>query len=341
MANTCNNYLTVSASSENSKKQLKQFMEDNISPDSNFSYGSLLPVPEDLKITEESATDNGLAIIQARNGDPTTLTELLKSPFYVKMNFKTIEELENYLLANNQANLIEGQQAYLNIIKYGCKSWYDWCLKNWGVKWDASEVKILLKNDEECKIYFYSPYNPPDEWLVFASKAYPDLVFSDDYEIVWSNVITEGIFEVQNGSVLFEEIDQAPFSDEIKSDIVKDYGDGFILRPKDSNDEFLQFTLFVKNSEYIIALCNDTYELKKEQVQTAILEDIFKSIKKDNKDLLKYSVWTNENNMHVNFFFRIEKETISETINECTQILEYIRKEHNHRFNQNDQIIGL
>ena len=49
--------------------------------------------------------------------------------------FKSLADSVNY-----DAEL--GKKVFYNLIQYGCLSWYDWCLKNWGTKWTAEDTLL-------------------------------------------------------------------------------------------------------------------------------------------------------------------------------------------------------
>ena len=68
-----------------------------------------------------------------------SLEELEKENDEFKENLK---KKDHYLMANYTKmgikNLEELGNVYLNnIINYGADSWYDWCINNWGTKWNA------------------------------------------------------------------------------------------------------------------------------------------------------------------------------------------------------------
>lgn len=62
------------------------------------------------------------------------------------------------------------------IDKYGATNWYDWRVKNWGCKWDASESDFY-KNDDEWMISFETPWGPPIEFMKSLSKQFGKMVF--------------------------------------------------------------------------------------------------------------------------------------------------------------------
>ena len=45
-----------------------------------------------------------------------------------------------------------------NILKYGSATWYDWCCKNWGTKWNAMDSE---GTPEEGEISFFTAWEEP------------------------------------------------------------------------------------------------------------------------------------------------------------------------------------
>lgn len=50
-----------------------------------------------------------------------------------------------------------------NIEKYGYKNWYDWCVNNWGTKWDvgADGQPAIVNDDRTVSLNFDSAWAPP------------------------------------------------------------------------------------------------------------------------------------------------------------------------------------
>jgi hypothetical protein len=103
-----------------------------------IDFNKIIPMPEELRIESGSSTDNGMAILIFRKtGDSAELTNMLSWPWVKAEGIKDISTLTDYLLKENRANLVTGQQALDNIKKYGHKDWYSWCNDKWGTKWNA------------------------------------------------------------------------------------------------------------------------------------------------------------------------------------------------------------
>lgn len=87
--------------------------------------------------------------------------------------------------------------AYINnVINYGCDTWYDWSIKNWGTKWNASNTYVL--SDDE--IEFNTAWSCPMEVLQALSKKFSDTEMEVSYadEDIGSNC---GRFILLNGEM--------------------------------------------------------------------------------------------------------------------------------------------
>ena len=60
--------------------------------------------------------------------------------------------------------------------KYGADNWYDWRIKNWGVKWDAGESGFYKRGDDWI-VSFQTPWGPPIEFLKRMSKQFSKITF--------------------------------------------------------------------------------------------------------------------------------------------------------------------
>lgn len=69
-----------------------------------------------------------------------------------------------------------------NKAKYGSESWYDWCICNWGTKWDARVEDFNDDNPEDVYIYFETAWSPPTAFLEWFCNQHPDTIFSCEYD---------------------------------------------------------------------------------------------------------------------------------------------------------------
>ncbi|MBS3172691.1 hypothetical protein J4438_03910 [Candidatus Woesearchaeota archaeon] len=83
-------------------------------------------------------------------------------------------------------------------LKYGTDNWYDWAIKNWGIKWDI-KCEFMDNNEDELIYEFDSPWGPPLEGFRQISKKYPKLVFFLDYDE--PGMAFKGISKMQKGKL--------------------------------------------------------------------------------------------------------------------------------------------
>lgn len=81
-----------------------------------------------------------------------------------------------------------GKQAYENIQQYGAPTWYEWCNKNWGTKWNAYSCTELSMEDDTLD--FFTAWNCVTPILEALSRKYPDQTVSYRWadEDIGSNV---------------------------------------------------------------------------------------------------------------------------------------------------------
>ena len=55
-------------------------------------------------------------------------------------------------------------------------NWYNWRIRNWGIKWDI-DASLIGESDNILIYEFDSPWAPPHEWVRNAALIFPDLSF--------------------------------------------------------------------------------------------------------------------------------------------------------------------
>lgn len=78
--------------------------------------------------------------------------------------------------------------------------WFEWCVKNWGTKWDASSTFVEEKTLDKIRVRFDTAWSPPFGWVEFMSKLFPNVSFRLDY-IEEGNSFT-GFTIIQNGKAI-------------------------------------------------------------------------------------------------------------------------------------------
>lgn len=174
----------------------------------SFDFNKLIPMPDDLKLDAGSIEGDSIACyyLSLNDDEKNKLMKLLKSKEasychnYWSKYKDDIKKLENNPKRlnekiNNFNGLFDfdkekqftsinelGKQYVENIKKYNFPQWYDWCVKNWGTKWNVEEdVDIVYdKNIDEYDISFQTAWSVPKGIV----KRYSELC-EDDEEFYW------------------------------------------------------------------------------------------------------------------------------------------------------------
>ena len=78
---------------------------------------------------------------------------------------------------------------HMLLLKYGAKTWYDWCVLNWGTKWNSYETKeILVESSYQLNIEFTTAWSAPLPIYEKLDEMFPDA----QIEAFWSD---EGSYE--------------------------------------------------------------------------------------------------------------------------------------------------
>jgi hypothetical protein len=124
MPNDCSNYLYL-ANGKNIFPLLDEYMQDN-SP-TELDFEKILPMPDTIKESCNFATPKNITKIHNAVGEEK-------------------KALERFIELNKMINLKE----------YGVEGWYQWCVGNWGTKWNAYDGT----SNESC-VMFCTAWAPP------------------------------------------------------------------------------------------------------------------------------------------------------------------------------------
>ena len=122
-----------------------------------MDFNKLIPMPSELEIESGSRTAAGFKKYMEFVADTGFSTEMEPA----------------YLAAHPEIDREEwdlGKQAYQNIQKYGCPTWYEWRIQNWGAKWNASGAEVL-----DGWLSFLTAWNAPKQILEKLSQMFPSI----------------------------------------------------------------------------------------------------------------------------------------------------------------------
>ncbi len=113
-----------------------------------IDFNKLVPMPESLNIEESSWMHKGLE-------------------FYRTYRFSAPERQ-----AENPGLWALGRQAFENLEKYGCATWYDWCVQNWGTKWNA--CNCALSGEKNSVLVFLTAWDSVPKLMKMVSERCPE-----------------------------------------------------------------------------------------------------------------------------------------------------------------------
>lgn len=156
------------------------------------------------------------AILRKGDGDGDRISE------------ESIARSEEYLKnrpAEDRAKCVAYGKAYVaNKLKYGAGDWYEWAIRNWGTKWNASETFCSDDGPGDKSIEFQTAWDTPDPILMALSREYPEEMMLVVYADEDAGGYNCGALLVKNGSVLREwtpgggEDDRCAFAESVWGD---------------------------------------------------------------------------------------------------------------------------
>lgn len=183
MPNWCECDLTVSGPRKSVDKFLSMASKTEEGKTCPFQLGSFLPVPACLSEVEAGSSEH---FHSALYGDFAASRERLAGWGYEVTNAEEALSKTAQHFGKSLKEAISKANAYeRNLRETGHKTWYDWCVANWGVKWDLSDVGEWARHERggecEAEIQFQTPWGPPSEGMASISKMFPDLSFRLEY----------------------------------------------------------------------------------------------------------------------------------------------------------------
>jgi hypothetical protein len=86
-----------------------------------------------------------------------------------------VDTVSGFLGNGEEQAKLEAQSAK-NLETYGYKTWYDFCINEWGTKWDINGGDISHETDTSLTMYFDTAWSPPIE----AYRKFDELGFNID-----------------------------------------------------------------------------------------------------------------------------------------------------------------
>lgn len=200
MANIVRNILSFDCSDKRRDEILQAIQNDELGPGS-IDFNKIIPMPESLDMTSGSVEDHAIsAYLTAINPSKPDCGKD-KLPLHVFLvvayNLNVMKRFGNYDVGMTESNMQEraeslrfeeefkdksptelytafmerGQQYVHNALEYGATTWYGWCNREWGTKWNAYD----FESGEGGTIDFSTAWAFPEPVIKAISKQFPDV----------------------------------------------------------------------------------------------------------------------------------------------------------------------
>ena len=114
-------------------------------PLGSIDFNQLIPTPQDLNIEHSGRTEAGLKLYRAFMEEHL---DLMRAGLSMSVEERTakagILRAKWDVKAQKNPEIWElGRQAYMNVMKYDCPTWYEWRQEHWGAAHNAAEYVSL------------------------------------------------------------------------------------------------------------------------------------------------------------------------------------------------------
>tara|TARA_Y100000296_G_scaffold29878_1_gene34857 strand:+ start:178 stop:591 length:414 start_codon:yes stop_codon:yes gene_type:complete len=61
-------------------------------------------------------------------------------------------------------------------------AWWDWCIQNWGTKWNSYDCFLEQEEEDSIRYVFYTAWSPPEGIMKKLREKFPDVHISAFYD---------------------------------------------------------------------------------------------------------------------------------------------------------------
>ncbi len=169
----------------------------------DFLFSRILPIPEEVNLVSGTVTDEAIRAYMATVVDEDQKQDFIekygagslkrmRDEYPSQFSFHTLKQVaaekDHGLVFDAETDpgglqdyILYGKQYVENLFKYGARTWYDWCIKNWGTKWPARDVEFVDKGHGFVRYAFETAWDPPVGIFEIILKQFPTLRLDIQY----------------------------------------------------------------------------------------------------------------------------------------------------------------
>ncbi len=141
-------------------------------PLGSFDFNKLIPMPPSLNIEAGTQTERGLKLYQEFAQERAAITKSELSPARKEAALAELDRAWRPRRMQDPMTWKLGEQAYSNLQKYGHATWYEWCIQNWGTKWNSYQSNPIQDGDDTMG--FLTAWGSVPEIMKKLSEKYPE-----------------------------------------------------------------------------------------------------------------------------------------------------------------------
>ena len=130
------------------------------------------PAEELARFAAQAATTYTSKYMDFGSGD----MKMVEQEVETKFSFWNFIKPDDNILNEYWGQAPQGR-SLAEAMQFKSNHWYDWNVRNWGCKWDASDTHVE-ESVGELGYYFQTPWSQPTEALEAMSNQYPALVMT-------------------------------------------------------------------------------------------------------------------------------------------------------------------
>ncbi len=170
-------------------EEYRRVIEHLAGNDVAVDFNKVIPVPEELNIEESTDGYMGLAALTGE------CQRYLAFPWVKEKNIRTADEFISYVERERPAAIELAQKYISNKQKFGHATWREWCIANWGTKWNAYSVADPELLSGRATLRFDTAWSPAIPVIVRLSELFPSVELTLRYFDEGWNFAGEAFFK--------------------------------------------------------------------------------------------------------------------------------------------------
>ena len=152
-------------------------------------FNLICPMPESLNVIEGSITKIAIEAYNNRT-DVDPEQEIKYEKDIANFGKEKYSSVTQYMVDHCPTLYELGKTYVFNKLNYGAYTWYEWCCKNWGTKWNAGDSDVSKDAGDTWYIHFDTAWCPPEGWLSRLAELEVDFELEWEEESGYAGTIT-------------------------------------------------------------------------------------------------------------------------------------------------------